>query len=311
VEKGWQMETLLVPLDGSTFGEHALPAALAIARRGGMRLALAHAHYTMAPAISAAGIPVFDPTIDAQFRDEELAYLKRVVRRVAAVWDGPVTQTLLEAPVDDALCHHAEAIGAALIVLSSHGRGGMSRIWLGSVADRLLRQSAIPILVVHPDAEAPDLGREPPLRRILIPLDGSSLAEHAIELAQWVGRPAGAHYILLRVVEPIMRGFLIDGAEPSVDVDAQEAAYRHATDELAGVASRLREAGLSVTADTWIGQPAAQILEAATTYYADLIAMTSHGRGGVARLLVGSVADKVLRGANVPLLVSRPHSPQA
>lgn len=305
------METILVPLDGSAFGEQALPAALAIARRHDMRLALAHAHYTLTPAISAASVPFVDPAIDAQLRDQELAYLEAVAQRVAAVWDGPVSQALLEAPVVDALCKHAKAIGATLIALSSHGRGGMSRIWLGSVADRLIRQSAVPILVVQPGAEPLDLTREPSLKRILIPLDGSPLAEQAIDHALWVGRPVDTQYILLRVVEPIVRGFFVDGIEPSVDADAQAAAYRHASGELAAAVGRLRDAGRSVADDIWTGQPAAQILEAADTYHADLIVMTTHGRGGVARLLVGSVADKVLRGASVPILIARGGAPQS
>jgi nucleotide-binding universal stress UspA family protein len=302
------MDTVLVPLDGSSFGEHALPVALSIARRGGMGLALAHVHSITTPAISPAGPPYVDPAIDTQIRDQEAAYLEQVAQRLAAVWDGPVRQALLEAPVADALCRYAQEIDATLIALSSHGRGGMERLWLGSVADRLIRQSPVPTLVVHPGAEGPELKCEPSLRRILIPLDGSPLAEQAIDLAVGLGRPAGAFYILQRVVEPIIRGFLIDGAKPSVDVEAQAAAYRQAMDELEAVAGRLRGARYSVTVDTCVGQPAVKILEAAAAYHVDLIAMTTRGRGGMARLLIGSVADKVLRAAAVPLLVSRTHA---
>lgn len=300
------MQTILVPLDGSSFGEHALPTALALARRGAMRIALVHVHQLVVPAPAPAGGALYDPGVDALIREEEEAYLADIAHRLAAVWDGPITQTLLEAPIAEGLCRYAEEINTALIVLSTHGRGGIARAWLGSVADRLLRQSPVPILVVHPGEAPPDLSAEPPIHHILIPLDGSPLAEQAVELAVWLGRLMHARYTLLRVVEPVIRGFLIDGAEPTIDVEAQEAAWQRATDYLADVAARLRARGLTVTPEVHVGRPATEITECALARGVNLIAMTTHGRGGVARLLIGSVADKVLRGATLPLLVHRP-----
>ncbi len=300
------MRTILVPLDGSPFGEHALPVAIALARRGSLQLALVHVHQVIVPAPGPAGAALYDPAIDALVREEEAAYLADVSHRIAAVWDGPVTMTLLEAPISDALCRYAEELDTALIVLSTHGRGGIARAWLGSVADRLLRQAPVPTLIVHPGDGAPDLSREPPLGHILIPLDGSSLAEQAIELGTWLGQLTHARYTLLRVVEPVVRGFFVNGVEPSVDVEAQEVAWQQATAYLEGVAARLRDQGLAVVPEVRVGRPANEILECATTCGAHLIAMTTHGRGGVARLLIGSVADKVLRGSTVSLLAYRP-----
>lgn len=300
------METILVPLDGSAFGEHALPLALTVARRAGLRIALAHVHHQAMLPATPGGEPFVSPQVDTLVRDQEAAYLEAVSDRIAAVWEGPVSRALLEAPVADALCRHAESIGAALIVLCTHGRGGVARAWLGSVTDRVLRQSSMPTLVVHPTAEAPDLRSEPPLGHILIPLDGSTLAEQAIDHALWLGRLTAARFTLLRVVEPIMHGFFIDGIEPSIDAAAQEAAWREAANYLDELAGRLRAQGLTILTDTRIGKPAAEVREFAEAYGVDLIAMATHGRGGVRRLLVGSVADKVLRGATVPLLVTRP-----
>jgi nucleotide-binding universal stress UspA family protein len=214
---------------------------------------------------------------------------------------------MLEVPVVEALARHAELIGAGLIVMSTHGRSGIARAWLGSVADRLIRQSPVPTLVVRPGVEPPDLAHEPPMRHILIPLDGSALAERAIDLAVEVGRLTHAHYTLVQVVEPVYRAFLIGGAEPPVDVEAESAAWKQASEYLDGVATRLRGQGLTVWSETRIGSPATAILESAAVNGADLIAMSTHGRGGVARLLMGSVADKLLRGARVPLLITRPH----
>lgn len=300
------METILVPLDGSPFGEQALPAALALARRRPTRIALAHVHHLIIPTVAAAEAPMFDPTPDELLRQQEAAYLEEVSRRLGAIWDGPITRTLLEVPVADSLAYHAERIGASLIVLCTHGRGGVARAWLGSVADRLIRQSPVPTLVVRPGPDALDLTHEPSMRHILIPLDGSPLAEQAIDLATGIGRLTQAHYTLVQIVEPVLRSFLISGPEPTVDVEAEAAAWRQASEYLDSVAGRMRAQQLTVWSEVRIGSPASTILEAAAVHGADLIAMTTHGRGGVARLLMGSVADKVLRGAAVPMVISRP-----
>lgn len=300
------MQTILVPLDGSPFSEHALPTAIAIARSSGMPIALAQVHHMIFPTVPIASDPYFEPTADNRIRENETAYLEDVSRRIGEVWDGPISRVLLEMPIVDALCSYARTIDAAMIVLSSHGRGGIARAWLGSVADRLIRQSPVPTLVVHPRADVPDLSSQPTFEHILIPLDGSPLAEDAVELALRFGKPMNAHYTLIQVIEPIIRGFMIDGAEPYLDVDAEAAAWQHASDYLEGVAARLREQGHVVMTLVPIGKPASTILSYTQEHPVSLITMTTHGRSGVARMLVGSVADKVLRGADMPLLVYRP-----
>jgi nucleotide-binding universal stress UspA family protein len=305
------METILVPLDGSAFGEQALPAAIAIARWGDMRLVLAHAHHYVVPSISRSGAPLFEPAVDTAVRGEEKAYLEDVAARVGAVWHGPVSRVILEAPVAEALCHHAQAVRAALIVLSTHGRGGFARAWLGSVADRLIRESCVPTLVVHPGSGAPDLARGLPLDHVLIPLDGSPLAEQAVRPAVRLGRLTEARYTLLRVVEPSLRAFLPDSPAPPVNLEALAEARQEACAYLDAVAAPLRREGLMVSTEARVGSPIAEILSCADTCAVDLIAMATHGREGFARLMVGSVADKVLRGAATPLLVTRPQEARA
>lgn len=301
------MQTILVPLDGSPFGEHALPVALALARRGALGLDLVHVHHRALPHITPAGSARFDPAEELAGREREAAYLAELADRVGERLGGRVTRTLLEPPIVEALCHHAVATGAQLIALSTHGRDGVARAWLGSVADRLVRTAPVPVLVVRPGADPPALGCEPDLSHVLVPLDGSPFAERALGLAVRMGRLNEARYTLVRVVEPVVHHYLLEGARTAGDVDAEAAAWHEATDYLKGVAERLRSQGLRVTTDVRIGQPAAEILDLARVYGVGLIAMTTHGRGGVARLMVGSVADKLLRGASVPLLLHHPH----
>lgn len=300
------MQTILVPLDGSPFGEHALPMALALARRGDIQIALAHVHHLFAPSLAPTGAPVVDPRVDALFREEEAAYLADVSHRITTVWNGPVMMTLLETPVAETLCQHAELIGASLVVMSTHGRGGLARAWLGSVADRVIRQSRVPVLLLHPEDGTPDLAREPKLHHILIPLDGSLLSEQILPHAIWLGRLVGARYTLLRVIEPVVRGFMVNGVEPVVDVEAQELAWQQASEYVERLAARLHGEDLTVVPEVRVGRPIAEILECAAEREADLIAMSTHGHGGLTRLFLGSVTDKVLRSAGVPVLVFRP-----
>ncbi|NTW02414.1 MAG: universal stress protein [Oscillochloris sp.] len=300
------MKTILVPLDGSPFGEHALPAALTVARKGAARIELVHVHQIIAPTLSPNSAPFFDPAIDREIRDQETAYLKDVAKRIAAVWDGSVSQALLNTPVADAICNHAQETGADLIVLSTHGRGGIARAWLGSVADRVIHQSKIATLVIPPNVEPLDLDHELELDRVLIPLDGSPLAEHAIALAEQVMGTTTGRYHLVRVVEPMMHGLKLDGVESSINVNAQEIVWKHASYYLDRVAGSLREQGHTVMTYVPIGHSASAILERARADAINLIVMTTHGRSGMTRMLMGSVADKVLRGSMIPLLIQRP-----
>ncbi|MBX0329947.1 universal stress protein [Oscillochloris sp. ZM17-4] len=300
------MKTILVPLDGSPFSEHALPAAIAIARRRAMRLALVHVHQIVASNLSPAGVPFFDPSVDTIIHDEEDGYLKKVAERIAAVWDGQVSQEVLYSPITEALCSYAQEIGAELIVLCSHGRGSIARAWMGSVTDRVIRHAQIPTLVIRPSDGEINLSHAPAMSRILIPLDGSPLAEQAIAMAEALGGDPPAHYDLVRVVEPALRGPALGNSERQIDTEAQEAAWHDASAYLEGIAAPLRERGHVVMTYAPVGHVASAILERAEADAIDMIAMSTHGRGAVARMMMGSVADKVLRATSTPLLIYRP-----
>jgi nucleotide-binding universal stress UspA family protein len=139
--------------------------------------------------------------------------------------------------------------------------------------------------------------------RILVPLDGSALAESAVATAVEMGRPGRATLILVRAAE----AHTFPGTDP---IEAQVDVVREAEDYLAGVTGRLKQQGLAnVETSVWYGPAAAAIVDAARARKADLIVMTTHGRGGLSRLIVGSVAESVLRGTTTPILLLR--APQA
>jgi nucleotide-binding universal stress UspA family protein len=309
--------SILVPLDGSPFGEQALPLALTVARRAGASVRLVHVHVPLSLALAEGGV-AFDQALDQQSRAREREYLDTVTRRVAELADVRVTSALADSPVADGLLMEAMAAGSDLVVMTTHGRGPLARFWLGSVADELVRRMPLPLLLVRPREKAPGLAAEHPLRHVLIPLDGSPLAETILEPAVALGGADGVAYTLLRLVLPAVAGRtpMADLASAAVDptLVAQLAEWHEqekaaAGRYLQGIKLRLALPPEHVqTVVTSSDQPAVAILDEARQRSADLVALATHGRGGLARLLLGSVADKVLRGSTGPVLVYHPQA---
>jgi nucleotide-binding universal stress UspA family protein len=303
------IRSVLVPLDGSHFGEHALPLAWGLARRASAKLALAHVHVSQ---LYVSELAVFDETLEQQRLTQERAYLEKMSDHLTRLAGVSVATTLLQGGVADALGEHAKASGADLIVLATHGRGPFSRFWLGSTADELVRTATVPLLLVRPQKVPVDLEHEQGFHRVLVPLDGSALAEQILEPAVTLGRLMPAEYTLLQVVPPLHPGIIdplgrvLDLSDSGLDEKARASARAY----LESVAERLRQQGLNVhTKLVTQPQAAPAILEEATEASYDLIALATHGRRGLARLFLGSVADKVVRGAPMPVLVYRPKTP--
>jgi nucleotide-binding universal stress UspA family protein len=281
---------VLVPLDGSPFAERALPFALAVARRSGAFLDLVRVHVVYAMQPTASSWLPYDAELEQESRQLEQDYLDEVAGRVAAAGGTGVTRGVADGLSVDGILSRAHEQSADLIVMTTHGAGPISRAFLGSTADELVRRSPTPLLLIQPQEVPVGLGGEPSLSRLLIPLDGSALAEQILGPAADLARLTGASVTLLHVNEPARRS----GA-------AQARPY------LEGVAERLRRQGLKV--QTFVvsdSRVVPAILGAARAADCDLIALATHGRGGLRRLLLGSVADKILRAAACPLLVLRP-----
>lgn len=308
--------SLLVPLDGSSFGEHALPLALSIARRAGASVQLVNVAPPLAEAY-AEGVFFVPPDIQDQLVRQQRAYLESVVARLREHTAVPLSTLVLEGEVAHTLRNHAEALPADLVVMATHGRGPLGRFWLGSTTDELVRHLPMPLLLVRPEEQVVDFAREPDLSHLLLPLDGTPLAEQMIEPAVALAAlMPGAEITLLRVIKPTTAVYYPpEGAAMGTEAQAlvhqvqalQERLYEEAHTYLVGVADRLRERGMRVhtrvTAET---QPALAVLHEAKNLHAGLVALATHGRRGLARLVLGSVADKVIRGLHGPVLVMRP-----
>lgn len=264
---------ILVPLDGSATAE----AILSQLRR------LIDRHETELILFQALPLSPFE-------NREAERYLRRMSFQLtnegypsrALLRPGPAAESILEA---------AAAEGATLIALSTHGRSGLARWVLGSVAEKVLQASRLPVLVARSFPATVCRGEleSRPVRNFLVPLDGSRRSLAALEPLQGLARPVDAHVTLLHVAEPSP----YDGRWEPIDETLQLA------DQI------LRGVCIPSAVEHRKGDPGEEILKAVQEKAIDLVAMTTHGRSGPSRWVFGSVTAKVLRSAPVPLLVVR------
>jgi nucleotide-binding universal stress UspA family protein len=294
-------------LDGSEFSELSLPVAGRLARLTGASLHLAHVHTPYEPDQLLFTTPfqfehVSVAEYDAKHRAEEESYMADLAGQLAFEGTSVDTTTLDGTEIVGQLIDYADSVSTDMIVLASHGRSGMRRMWLGSVADELIRRTRLPLLVVHP-GEREENGRAF-VRHILVPLDGSALAESVLSAASELARATRARVTLARVVGPrISAGEMsaLSGAGYADTSAAEAIRYLEET------AAALRDEGLEVATLVATGQaPGHALARIVSQVEADLVAIATHGYGGITRTAIGSVADQLLRSSSVPMLVVRP-----
>jgi nucleotide-binding universal stress UspA family protein len=287
---------ILVPLDGSTFAEAAIGPAIGIAEKARGRICLLAVESSADEA--AHWLEPSMPSADAKH------YLRDVLIRFRPVTSIPMMITVLRAPAA-AEAIVAEAAMHDLIVMTSHGRGGLARALFGSVADECVRTSSTPVLVVRPVESGPASLRLE-VSKIVVPLDGSALAESVL--------PAAAQFAsLLDVPMTLVRSVALPLTNPVGYVPVPDAIppdptapIEEAHDYLERVAStRLSKLDGPPTLRVTLGPDAARdICEAAGPD--GFIAMATHGMSGIRRALLGSVTDRVIRSAPSVVLVMRP-----
>jgi len=300
--------SILVPLDGSALAEKALAAALQLARAMAGRADATSVRLILLRVVGPVALVAADPMLyDELMRmgvDEAQAYLKTVVETVDA---GPVqvaVQAVSGAPAD-AIVHYAEEHGVDLIVMSSHGRTGSSRWVYGSVAEKVLHHAPCATVIIRAHVAVAMFQN----RKILVPLDGSPLAERALEPALVIADAMQSDVTLLRVApgrETLPQSISPSGEDLGVARDiaaAQEQAEAEAY--LQRIYSARANRHLFFDVVTTGGDIADAIVSYADERHVDLIVMSSHGRSGIGRWLHGSVAEKVLRGADCATLIIR------
>ncbi len=316
---------VVVPLDGSKFAEAALPVAAAVVRGSGAALELFSAHEPVPPpAVSGAeaasmtvpthtdalgAIPVTTTGMLKGLRDERTTYLHDVARRLRDDASLDPEVTLLDGRADQAIMERVQEKSADLVVMATHGRGPMERAWLGSVADRVARESPVPVLLVRPaNAEAPDLSVAADIHRVVVALDGSTLSEAVLEPATLLARALSVPILVIRAVNvraDLGSTYLPHAAQAYHE--QIEGRREEAAEYVRAISADLSSRGVEVAgAEAVDGSAPRTILDTADPDGRDVIAMATHGRGGFRRLVLGSVSDKVVRAAVGPVLLVRP-----
>jgi nucleotide-binding universal stress UspA family protein len=297
------MTYVAVPLDGSPLAETAIPVASAIAWNRGLPLKLITVQEPALRDMHAISAPALDPLLESNVRAKLLRYVESVGERLGTEPGLKVETLLLEGSAGAALAAEFAAEPPALVVLTTHARGGFNRLWMGSVATDLARRTTVPLLLLRPENDRAMWNNE--FNRVLIPLDGSTRGERVIDAALELVGP-GAAIALLRVI-PAMRDLMALGAEELMLTDPDPLFLEQAEDFLAAIASRLEERGYIVENHVMMeSSPARGIVTFAEEWEADFIAMSTNGRGALGRLILGSVTDKVLRASTVPVLLQHP-----
>jgi nucleotide-binding universal stress UspA family protein len=298
-------KVIMVPTEGSDSERAAISVAVRLANRFEADLRLVRVETTPLVIETIAQTPLM--ITEQTLLDERVARLRKLealgtecralgeIRVMTALEDGPVAPTLRD---------YARKFNVDLIVMSSHSRGGVKRIALGSATDYLIRRTNIPVLVVRPPVSIMEATAEQTFSRIVVPLDGSELAEQILPEVAALASRLNSTVSLLQVLTPVTysQKEIMQPGLPWWDDDIATAeAY------LTRAANRLIEQGLTVSKDVVMsGDIATAILDYSARTRADLIALATSGGGGMSRFVFGTVADEVTRKSTNSLLVFHP-----
>ncbi|NTU80938.1 MAG: universal stress protein [Chloroflexales bacterium] len=301
------MDTILVPLDGSELSALALPYAGLFGPLLGAEICLIHIvtegdrqdfvieREHLSKISTPAGPVSADETEAIQLYTK--AYLEKQAEQLRAQGARVRTEVAFGSPAQ-AIIAAADRCTATMIVMATHGRGGIGQWLVGSVAHKVMRLTPLPVLAIR--GLAPE---RLALRRIVVPLDGSPLARAALPIALDLARRSGATLLLLTVLTPQI-GVDPSLVRPSGPIDMR-VLREQLVSELDGIATEYGDVPITtVVSEGLVGDT---ICREAEQHAADLIVMTSHGYSGWRRLTLGSVTDKVLHGTQVPVLVMHSH----
>jgi nucleotide-binding universal stress UspA family protein len=303
---------VVVLLDGSELAEGVLPHVAEVIRGRDSQVHLLSVS-PLARSIVPATIAIHSssegkPEERSRVQRDLIEYLRVVAKRLEPVAADVWLAVRYGHPADEILAFVAD-VGADLIAMSTHGRSGISRWVFGSVADRVLRRATCPVLLVRPDGGT--IATPVPYRHILVPLDGSELAEQIVPYTKALVCPNQTRVYLVSVLTMGLTDrtvTLLTSYPPGLQLTTTTPEYAQVQLQTyqRSVAAVLREQGAVVHTAVRRGSPADGILAYAAEIEADLIAMTTHGSSGASRWVYGNVAGKVLQGANTPVLLVRP-----
>ena len=299
---------IFVPLDGSDTAEAAVPHAAALAKLLDARVTLARVPEAMIVPVVDAGVWITRVVESREAAERSKEYLAQVAED--SVWgDASVDTVLPHYPVAEGLLDAIDDLDVGLVVMTTHGRSGPDRWLMGSVAQKLVHHAPASMFVLRNEAAQ----RDPAFSEIMVPLDGSDLAASALEPASELAQRSGGqlHLVTVPTVPPYAK---VVPETSGMIPDLLKRRIGEAESYLSQTVADLEDRGIEVDANVEVvvaGDVAKGIVEHADEVDADLILMSTHGRTGLGRFILGSVTDRVLRGSRRPLWILRPDAQQA
>lgn len=297
-------ELIVVPLDGSEQAEQVIPYAEALRGPDGTLLFFQVVNPTGAARGIFGDIELAVEDVIQQEREASRARLTEIADQWSDVLDKKPEVEAFAGDTVDAIKEIVAERNASMLAIASSGRGALSRWAFGSVADTLMRDSPAPILIIHPEHDAPDLGRVQ-FTRILVPLDGSDTAEQALPEAAQLAKAAGLPVTLLQVINPSLEYSMVGQGvapiTPELYNEVEADFTTQANEALDRGAEKLGEVSAGITKTVLQGGTVEAIKH--YTEPGDLIVMTSHGRTGFRRFLLGSVAQSIINERVAPVVL--------
>ena len=311
---------VMVPTDGSDWSRHAIPLGLAVAIPAKATIHLVSV-FDAGFAAPIYGVPIAAggltsgalleadaiPEVWDARRETQRDALREFADRLAAESGVTVTASLEDGDVADALRRYAESHDVDIVVMATHGRGALARAVLGSVADALVQSSPCPVLLARPHGNLPREREAASIAHVLVPLDGTAESDTIVPWVADLSAVTGARCTLMHVSHhsELLSGIaapdaLLDRAATQRSEDAEEAHLEHTAELFRARAGNVSTELLHARA------PADAIIEYAGTHAVDLIAMATHARRGLARLMLGSTASTLLNKTRLPMLLARP-----
>lgn len=286
-------EKILVPLDGSEIAEVALPYAEELAGRLGSEITLISVSHS------------------AEEQDQQMFqfYIQKTVESVRERAERAIevdSAILVGNPAEE-IVDYADSGNIDLIVMATHGHSGIRRWALGSVADKVLRATGRPVVLVRAKNAHPYMHKKDILSKMLVPLDGSKESEMVFPYIEELVSKLGGEIIFFQVLALAYHVHISGDAAVQVPYTEKEMEplKMSAQSYLKKMGSKLKERGIPTKYEVRVGAAGYEIIKLADEINADLVAMLTHGRSGIGRWVFGSVAERVVRSGNTPVLLVR------
>ena len=303
-------EKILVPLDGSWVAEHVVPYAVLLGKR-------LNSPVVITTVVDTRELPTAHDENAARLIEMQRGSGHDYLNRMRQQFEREGIATTIEAvvgPAADAIVQAASSHKAGLIAMATHGRSGVDRWRLGSVSDRVLRTASVPVLLVRPpEAQSAARVAAPTIQHILLPLDGSERSASAVPAATFLAKAFSVPVTVMRTVSftwyaAETGASPYDGMDGEAAQDILTALEDEARGYAEGVANQLRKDGIEARISISHANPGAAITDLAAATPGSVVVMSTHGRSGLGRTLLGSVTDHVIRSSLSPVLVVRGHA---